>query len=479
MMHRSRRARSLAAVVVTVAATLATMSATAVATGTEVDFPAYMHDAGHSAYSPDATAITPTTKLKLAWTLTTPKEDGLPPAGFFATPIVVDHVVYVGSNSGDFYAVDEATGTVLWKVFLGYEPKATCGYARGFNATAASGIDPTTGELAIYAASGDGYVYALNAADGTTLWKTPVNVPTPGVNDFYAWSSPEIANGKIYVGVSSFCDEPFVRGGIVALDQTTGVRVARYFSAKNGELGASVWASPAVAPDGSVVIGTGNADGGATIPNSLSIERLDGNTLKRLDHWQLKTHGDFDFGAAPTIFEATLGGVSTPMVGDCNKNGWYYAFRLDDLKAGPVWKYHVARTGLAEASGVCLAGAIWDGSALYVVGTKTTIGETDYRGSIRKLDPATGTPIWETGLPSGVMTSPTADGAGAIAMQSFETYEGVPNSAFLVDAQTGSFVVLKNGNKRSASSPVFADDYLILATGRGKIMAYEAQPPAS
>jgi polyvinyl alcohol dehydrogenase (cytochrome) len=452
----------------------------AVAAGPSVAFPAYMHDAGHSALVADATAISPTTPLKLGYVFKAAAVAGRPAPSFVSTPVVVDHVVYVGSNSGDFYAIDLATGTVLWDDFLGFQSAYTCGYDRGFAATAVAGTDPVSGTPMIYAPSGDGYLYALRASDGAVMWKRGVNVPSPGVNDRMNYSSPELANGRVYIGLSSFCDNPLIRGGVVALDQATGKKVGTFFTVPRGQLGGSVWSSPAVAPDGSVIITTGNAAAGALIGTAQSIVRLDGVTMKRLDSYQLLTKGaDSDFGASPTLFSATLHGVSTPMVGACNKNGFYYAWKLGDLAAGPVWRHQIALTGTQANGGICLAGAIWDGSSLYITGTPTKVDGTLVPGSIRKLDPATGAAIWTTALPAAAMTTPTMDGAGAIVATSYDFDPSVVNSAFLVDAATGAFTVVSDGGKRAAPSGVFADDALLIATSAGKIYVYHPASPAA
>jgi outer membrane protein assembly factor BamB len=441
-----------------------------------IDFPAFMHDAAHSAYSPSATSIAPTSALSEAWHFKADKIAGQPSRGFVATPVVVGHVIFIGSNSGEFYAINELTGKTIWKEFLGFEAKFECGAARGFDATTVAGTDPTSGAPTVYASSGDGNVYALRESDGAVLWKSPVNVPTPGMNDYYAFSSPEMANGKIYVGMSSYCDEPLIRGGLAALDQATGNRVATYYTVPDGQVGGSVWSSPAVAPDGSVVITTGNATNGALIGTAQSVVRLDGSTLAPLDSYQLVTKGgDSDFGGSPTIFAATINGVSTAMVGACNKNGYYYAWQLGNLAAGPVWKDQIGLTGHKSGGEICISGAIWDGSNLYVGGTPITIGGVLYRGSIRKLDPATGAPVWLTGLPAAVMTTPTMDGAGAIVATGYDFDPTVTNSAFLIDSATGSFVTVDDGGVRAAPSGVFADSYLLIATNAGKIYAYQAQ----
>jgi outer membrane protein assembly factor BamB len=97
------------------------------------------------------------------------------------------------------------------------------------------------------------------------------------------------------------------------------------------------------------------------------------------------------------------------MVGTCNKNGPYYAFRLKNLAAGPVWRFRVS-AGTRHGKLACLASAIWNGSNLFVAGTSTTIGGTAYKGSLRKLDPATGKPVWQRPLSGGVIGSPSLNG---------------------------------------------------------------------
>ena len=430
-----------------------------------------MHDVGHSAFNGLATAITPASTLSRKHIFRPTRVTGQPAPGFVATPVVVNHVIYVGSNSGDFYAIDLRTGTVLWSKFLGFAAKATCGNARGFAATAAVGTDPVSGVATVYAPSADGYVYALQASDGTELWKHAVNVQTPGINDYFSWSSPELANGKIYVGISSECDNPLVRGGLVALDQATGDQVAVYYTVPSGSVGGSIWTSPAIAADGSILVTTGNGAQGSLVGETQSIVRLDADTLQRIDSYQVtRTTGDSDFGGSPTVFTATLQDVPTPMVGACNKDGNYYAWKLNDLSAGPVWHVKIAPASGQPDALICVSGAIWDGSNLYVAGTRTTINSVAYRGSIRKLDPATGAEVWATGLPAAVMTSPSLDGSGAITAASFD-YAVTTNSAFLVDAATGAYAVVDDGG-RAAASPIFADGLLVIANSKGHIYTY-------
>ena len=56
----------------------------------------------------------------------------------------------------------------------------------------------------------------------------------PTVSDYFNWSSPAVANGKVYMGVASDCDNPFPPGGVDAFDQATGDRIATYYSVPGG-----------------------------------------------------------------------------------------------------------------------------------------------------------------------------------------------------------------------------------------------------
>jgi outer membrane protein assembly factor BamB len=99
-------------------------------------------------------------------------------------------VVYVGSNDGNVYALNGATGTQLWSF--------TTGGTVGSSPAVANGV--------VYVGSSDGNVYALNAATGTRLW----SFATGGS----VGSSPAVANGVVYVGSSD--------GNLYAFDLTGG-----------------------------------------------------------------------------------------------------------------------------------------------------------------------------------------------------------------------------------------------------------------
>jgi hypothetical protein len=181
---------------------------------------------------------------------------------------------------------------------------------------------------------------------------------------------------------------------------------------------------------------------------------------------------DDDFGGSPTLFTATINGTKTPMVGACNKDGWYFALRANNLAAGPVWKLQVG-AGFSNTTGdQCIAAAVWNGSHLFIAGNQTTIGGTTYFGSIREVNPATGAVIWATGLPGAIMGTPTLNGSGVIAAASYDGASGSTNAAFLLNASNGNLLTTITTNAKDFGQLVFADNYLFIPTNNQGLSAY-------
>jgi polyvinyl alcohol dehydrogenase (cytochrome) len=448
------------------------------------DWTAFLHDGSHSSYNAAATSITPTDigSLQQIWRWIVPASPNAGSSSLEASPTVSNGVVYIGAEDGYFYAVDEATQTVLWSDFLGLSQATTCPYAQGIISTATVADDPTTGNPTVYVFGPDGNLYALDAATGDVVWKSVVDTPSQTKDDYYSWSSPLVTNGNVYVGISSDCDNPLVPAGVAAFSQANGAQVAKWDSLPPGQIGASVWSSPAVTADGRIIAGTGNGykPSGQPLYDD-SIVALDPNNLSVLDFWQVPASqqiSDGDFGAPPTMFTATIGGVSTPMVGVCNKNGVYYAFRQDDLAAGPVWQATITVPYPGGAK-ECASAAIWDGTNLIEGGgAATTIGGTTYQGSVQSLNPATGAPVWQTGLPGTVVGSPTEDGAGVVAAQTYQSSTG-QIGVYLLNAATGAILdFLPTPGSKLFGQPVFAQNDLLIGAGPGLgLTAYEITAP--
>lgn len=165
-----------------------------------------------------------------------------------STPAVANGTVFFESYDGNFYAVDAATGALKWKFALPGERRFAATHLHGQMPAGETMPDPFDFYLsspavwngAVAFGSGDGNVYALDAASGALKWK----FPTRDV----VHASPAIADGTLYVGSwDSF---------LYALDAATGAEKWRF---KTGEDPAThnqvgLQSSPAVA-DGIVYVG--------------------------------------------------------------------------------------------------------------------------------------------------------------------------------------------------------------------------------
>jgi outer membrane protein assembly factor BamB len=431
---------------------------TGAATKDATDWPAYLGGPRHTSYSASQRAITPATvsKLRKKWQFT---QGG----GFLASPTVADGYVFVGANNGWFYKLQESNGHRLAKVFLGYQPDLTCGSQQplGVVSTATVAAAPKSRDQTVYVAGASGYLYALSARNLKLDWKSVIAIPSSTQNNYYDWSSPTVANGKIYVGVSSNCDTPQVRGALDVFSQSTGRKLGEFYTVPKGRVGGSVWSSAAVAPNGDVYATTGNGpqNGSELLGHSDSILKLS-PTLKLLGHFQLPASDagfDTDFGASPVFFGK--------YVGACNKNGIFYAVVQATMKLG--WKKRIG--GPAGDNAECIAAPVWTGRRLYFGAPSTTIGGTTYPGSVQERTAATGRLLWATGLPNGVNGSPSMDGGGVLTVGTFDYNPPSNNATYLVEAANGKILrtLITGGSFWDFPQSVFADNWLFTANTSG------------
>jgi len=423
-------------------------------------WPAFLKGPAHSSYNATQLAITPANAASLVqkWNFVgdQPTMPGQPAPGFVSSPTVAEGAIFIGSSNGYFYKLDEATGSVLAKRFIGYQPQLTC-YAGGFADTATVAKDPSSGKLMVYVGGPDGYLYAMYASNLVVKWRSVIGRPSSTVNDYYQWSSPTVARGRIYIGRSSSCDKPQIRGGVYGYMQTTGEIFARFYSVPKGVVGGSVWSSVAAGTK-YIYFGTGNYAPGVRRTYYMSrLVALDALTLHVVATFQVPKAQrvvDDDFGASPTLFGQ--------LVGACNKNGIFYALTRPSMRVA----WHVRAANLAgPGDPQCVASAAYDGSSLYIAARNTTIDGASYPGSIRRVNAQTGKVIWRTPLPNGAFGTPTLDGAGVLAVGTYDfTKSG--DAVYLVNAATGAILTSIPADPTFAQS-VFADGMLFTASGSG------------
>jgi outer membrane protein assembly factor BamB len=357
---------------------------------------------------------------------------------------------------------------MLWQQLLGFTIPTTCGRGHGVTSTATLATDPVSGTLTVYVGGGDGYLYALNAATGAIVFRVFVTDVGTTENTGFIWASPTIISGRIYLGWASQCDNPLVQSGIKSFDQHTGTLLKTFFTGAQGTTGAGVWSTAAT--DGrSIWIATGNGDA----EHSFAIIKLNAGNLRLQTEWiNPVLTGDLDWGSSPTLFQARINNMKTTMVGANGKDGFFHALDANHLENGPIWSFQVGTTQNFSI-GADLAAPIWDSRTrtLFVAGNQTTINTQTFRGSVRAFNPADGTIIWETGLNGGpVMGSPTLNGAGVLAAGTYNTTDVTLNAVYLLNAATGSILTtIPETNTIVFSQPVFAGNHLFVATAAGDV----------
>jgi outer membrane protein assembly factor BamB len=444
------------------------------------DWAAYEHGPAHSSTQVNDTAITTSNAAALLrkWTFTAgpASVSGQPGPGFDSSPSVVNGVVYIGSRTGEFYALNASTGAVLWHRQLDYGSNTTCP-AKGIVGTATVAADPVTGALTVYA-PGAHTLYALSATTGTVVWKRAIGPATAaGEATYFNWSSPTVIKGHVYMGLAAKCESHLIRGGVVELSQHTGALQHSYYAVPAGRVGASVWSS--VASDGtSVWVTTGNPDPtGTSVYQSFSIVRLSAATLAVQDIWTVPTAVtvDLDFGSSPTLFPAVISGVSTNLVAACNKNGVFYAWNRQQLSPGPVWQFQAGQTG-GTGTGACITSAAYSAPTgqMFVAANQTTLAGVSHPGSLRSIDPATGTASWTQPLGCMPNGSPTVDvTTQVLAVPLYGPCAGAARPGVaLYDASSGSLLTTLVTAGKEFAQPVFAEGKLFVADESGVLAAY-------
>jgi outer membrane protein assembly factor BamB len=91
--------------------------AVAAAKAAEDDWLTYRHDSARTGAQPIASDLSDPARISFLRVLAKFPPDGSPPilGGFKASPIVVDGTVFIGGVNGYFYALDAASGALLWR----------------------------------------------------------------------------------------------------------------------------------------------------------------------------------------------------------------------------------------------------------------------------------------------------------------------------------------------------------------------------
>ncbi len=350
-------------------------------------------------------------KMKLKWAFGFPNGTSA-----FAQPSVVSGRLFVGSDKGNVYSLDAATGCTHWK----------------FAASAGVRTAISVGELksgpAKYAAYfGDlqANVYAVDAATGRQLWKEKVD------DHFLAriTGAPVLYGERLYVPVSSVEEvagarAPYecckFRGSLVALDTATGKQIWKSFTIPEdnkptkkttaggqlyGPAGAAVWAAATLDLKAKAVyVGTGNAYTDPAAPTSDSVIAFDMETGKMLWSKQAfpadafvigcnksnencpgEVGPDYDFGTAP-VLRTLPGGKRVLVAGQKSGVGW----GLDpDNKGAILWQYRAGKGG--ALGGIEWGFTVDDQNAYFPISDRTVPSSA---GGLHAVNLKTGERVW-------------------------------------------------------------------------------------
>lgn len=347
--------------------------------------------------------------LKLKWAFGFPGA-----AATFGQPTSYQGRLYVGSEDGNVYALDSATGCLWWRF------KAS--------ATVKTAISIGNQGTAAFFGDTNGFVYALKASDGSVLWKTHPD-PHPAAR---ITGSPLLVGERLFVPISSgeegaAADPNYpcctFRGNITALDIANGKQVWKAYTLTEepkptrksaqgvqywGPSGAAVWSVPTADLKRRVIyVATGNNYSGPSTASSDAVIAFDLRSGKKLwsrqftpdDLWNAgcvaekkdncpQQHGDdYDFGAPPMLVSLKSGRDILLLA---QKSGIVYA--LDPDSHGRVlWKTRIGKGGP-------LGGIEWGGAADHRYGY-FTLSDYDFDnplvgGGVFALDLRNGKQVW-------------------------------------------------------------------------------------
>lgn len=322
--------------------------------GCSKNWPAFRHNALRTANQMNKSDLS--TPAKVA-TLHVAAGWPFQPSGaqaFRASPIVHKGRVFIGNGNGRLYAVDAVTGALLWQ----YPPPTSPALTSLFTCNPSSfGIASSAAiarvgkkdavifgapDRSIGSGSGSGRLFALDAATGAEIWKSPViaslnTAAGSTTHEQIGYSAPLVMNDRVYIGVGNHCDNPIQRGKVVAVRLNTGAIDGGFtFFGSGLPRGGGVWSSVAGWNTG-VYVTTGNTNIGGAEPSNnhgLSLLRLDqatGALIWKHQPVPFVLDGDPDWSSGAAVMFTSCG----TLIASTMKDGWSYAVNEGSGAAGP------------------------------------------------------------------------------------------------------------------------------------------------
>jgi outer membrane protein assembly factor BamB len=439
------------------------------------------HDAARTGFASDETTLTAASAKRLAQAWATAVDGKITAAPLFVSAIAAGgqtrDLVVVATAGDSLYAVDAATGTVVWRRNFG-AVVSNCAIPGGFGISASPAIDRARGR--IYTVTEDGRLRTVALADGTDAAPAVALVPNPATNR--VWGGLTLVGSHLYVSTASDgCDTPPWRGAVYNVDvsgaspsPTSSWTVVPGIAAPNG--GGGIWGYGGVSADAATgrVYGATGADSAEGY--QLYADRLVAldSSLSLLGSWE-PTHPtsfpcngapcDVDFGATPLVFQPS--GCPT-MVAAGNKDGLLYVSKASTLAAGGAPEQQIRLNPANDwlgSGGVGGTPAWWpDGRTVFV--SETGPGVTGVNGGVVALSVGADCSLsvaWSKAL--GV--APNPDSTPTVANGVVYVGEGGSGRTVAFDAQTGEQLWASNGGGAAYAAPIVAKGTVFQGTWDG------------
>jgi outer membrane protein assembly factor BamB len=260
-------------------------------------------------------------------------------------------LVYMGAEHGDLYAIDVASGTMVWHQNLGSQQTGCGDMPDGvFGVSGSPFLDRANNRM--FVVGGDGKMYALDLSTGATLSGWPVAITLDPAHE-HTYGAVNVRNGIAYAEIASYCDYTPYHGKVVAVDTATHEQVGTFLPAGPRVNGGGIWGPGGVSIDpatGHVFAATGNA---LTNPESFryceDVVELS-STLHVLGaNYPGFVGGDVDFGATPILYQPP---GCPAQVAAKNKSGVLVTYERGNVSAGPTQRLQVANINDWQFNGI-------------------------------------------------------------------------------------------------------------------------------
>jgi outer membrane protein assembly factor BamB len=400
------------------------------------DWPMYGFNVQRTGENPFESILTPSTVggLHRLWSFDLGAVTIMQPV--LATGVIVGgsqkDLVYMGAEHGDLYAIDVASGTMIWHRNVGSQ-QTSCHDIPDtiFGVSGSPFLDRANNRM--FVVGGDGNMYALDLSTGDTLSGWPVAVTTDSAHE-HTYGAVNVNNGIAYAEIASYCDFTPYHGKVVAINiANQGTRA--FLPAGPRVSGGGIWGPGGVSIDpatGHVFAATGNA---LTNPESYryceDVVELSSALRVLGSNYPGLTGKDVDFGATPILYQPA---GCTPMVAAKNKSGVLVTYERGNVSAGPVQRLQIANISDWQFNGI----PAWsDMTHMLYIGNSSDSNSDQFRHGMVALAVDADCQLslaWQTtiGLNSASVSPPTV--AGGVVYYG----DGPSKQLLAFDAVTGT-----------------------------------------